>query len=569
MSVSNEFVNPAGSSTTGATAESTASSWWDRADAFIGVIGDRLNPILVKETRQALKSRQFTATFWLLLVFGAGWSFVGIMLRMPAVYYLPSGPDMLIGYFVILCVPLLLVVPFSAYRSLAMEKEDGTYELLSITSLSARHIVTGKLGSALMQMLVYYAALAPCIAFTYLLRGMDLGTILIILVGTFLVSLLLSAIGLTFAGMQQSKQWQALSSVLLLLLLISVAWGWGIGMISLIFTGRTAMDTVDFWYGVGFFLTMYTSFLALIITAAAAQNSFATDNRSTKIRAMMVAQLALFAGWMIFLWLKYEQGEFAIVIMTIGGIFWAIYGAMLTGEVAELSPRARRDLPQSFMGRTFLTWFNPGSATGYMLAVTTFATFVLTITSINTYGTASGNGGFYNPTQANTFGILMWSYMAFYLGLGRLIIAGLRKLSYFGLAAVVLIHVLLLVLSAAIPTFFQFWLEGFREPDYSTIQAMNWWWSLLEAGRRNTVMMDPTLYIASAAGLSMFALHLVLAAREVEKTRLATPERVTQDDYRAHGLATQFAGASMADIEPDKAADAIDVFADDDALDLN
>jgi hypothetical protein len=33
------------------------------------------------------------------------------------------------------------------------------------------------------------------------------------------------------------------------------------------------------------------------------------------------------------------------------------------------------------------------------------------------------------------------------------------------------------------------------------------------------------------AGLSMFAVNLVLAAREVEATRLETPERVQQDDY--------------------------------------
>ena len=56
-----------------------------------------------------------------------------------------------------------------------MEREDGTYELLSITSLSSRQIVTEKLGSSLIQMLVYYATLAPCIAFTYLFAGNGFG----------------------------------------------------------------------------------------------------------------------------------------------------------------------------------------------------------------------------------------------------------------------------------------------------------------------------------------------------------------------------------------------------------
>src|SRR5690606_21444363 len=40
--------------------------------------GERLNPILVKEARQALKSRQFTVTFTLMLVAAWVWSILGI-----------------------------------------------------------------------------------------------------------------------------------------------------------------------------------------------------------------------------------------------------------------------------------------------------------------------------------------------------------------------------------------------------------------------------------------------------------------------------------------------------------
>ena len=91
-------------------------SRWSVLEALLERTGEQLNPILVKETRQALKSRQFTVTFWLLLVFGAGWSFVGISILMPGVYYMPSGRFMLIGYYLILGIPLLLVSA-SAVRS--------------------------------------------------------------------------------------------------------------------------------------------------------------------------------------------------------------------------------------------------------------------------------------------------------------------------------------------------------------------------------------------------------------------------------------------------------------------
>ncbi|MHB8953051.1 MAG: hypothetical protein ACYC4U_08710 [Pirellulaceae bacterium] len=42
----------------------------------------------------------------------------------------------------------------------------------------------------LLQMLVYYSALSPCIAFTYLLRGVDIVTILLILFYTLWASVL-------------------------------------------------------------------------------------------------------------------------------------------------------------------------------------------------------------------------------------------------------------------------------------------------------------------------------------------------------------------------------------------
>ena len=89
--------------------------------------------------------------------------------------------------------------PAIRWRSLASEREDGTFELLSITALNSRQIVTGKLGSSVLQMLVYYSALAPCIVFTYLLQGIDIITIVLMLVLTMMISILLSAAGLVVA----------------------------------------------------------------------------------------------------------------------------------------------------------------------------------------------------------------------------------------------------------------------------------------------------------------------------------------------------------------------------------
>ena len=509
--------------------------WWIRVDQWLERAGERLNPILVKEARQALKSRQFVITFGLLLLCGLGWSLIGVALLLPGIYYTPSGPFMLIGYAIILTVPMLLIVPFSAYRSLAGEREDGTYELLSITTLSSRQIVTGKLGSAALQMLVYYSALSPCIAFTYLLRGVDVVTLAMVLFYTFLASVLLSAVGLLVATLSRARHVQVLLSVALLLGLAFVTLMWCIW--TAIFIGESAnmaIEDAEVWTVQGSILTACGSYLVLFLLAAAAQLSFASDNRSTKLRIAMLAQQVLFTGWMGYFWITYHWEELVFSLLAFSGVHWMLMGALLTGEWSVLSPRVKRQLPQSVLGRVFLTWFNPGSGTGYVFAVVNLGAVTLLTCAMAL--AAEGFGRWpVDVEETVLFGVLLCAYVAAYLGVGRLIALWLRRVLYFGLLLPLVVHVLLLALGVAVPSFLQAWLFGFAEfEDYSVLQAPNWAWTLIEAvdGRVQADPAVPILVVSSA--VVIFLVNLVVAAKEVEQEREAAPERVALDELQLH-----------------------------------
>ena len=106
----------------GETADS--SRWWNRLEAWLLRTSERLNPIVVKEARQALKSRQFTITFTLVLAAGWLWSILGLAMLGPSAYYSTHGQEMFFGYYIILSFSLLIIVPFGAFRSLAAERED-------------------------------------------------------------------------------------------------------------------------------------------------------------------------------------------------------------------------------------------------------------------------------------------------------------------------------------------------------------------------------------------------------------------------------------------------------------
>jgi hypothetical protein len=507
----------------------------DRLEQWLEPISERLNPILVKEARQALKSRQFSVTFALLLIAAWAWSVLGAVINMPEIYYAPTGDDMLIGYYFVLAVPLLIIVPFSACRSLATEREDGTFELLSITTLSSRQIVTGKLGSAILQMIVYYSALAPCIVFTYLLRGVDIITIVLLLLHTFLASVVLSAVGLMFAGLSGSRAWQMFLSVALLFTLIMAVWGWFVAVFALMYEIRFApYDEPEFWIANALAVTLYFTYLAIAILAAAAQNSFASDNRSTRIRVAIVVQMILFVGWITWLWNLIGDWEFICVMLMLAAIHLYVYGIFLTGESGRLSPRVKRNLPVTWAGRTLLTWFNPGSGTGYVfvvcnLAVLCAAAFVAVKTQ-EEFGFPNNRFAQNIPTgRAYVSMVLILEYVTLYLGIGRLCLLLVPRRERFGVALPLATHLLIAVCAILVPLSIQSFSRNLVLAGYTWLQIPNWGWTIVEAVDRGLPFPEVP-YVLGGMAIIVFLINLVLTAREIEVVRHETPIRVKRED---------------------------------------
>ena len=193
-------------------------------------------------------------------------------------------------------------------------------------------------------MLVYYSALSPCIAFTYLLRGVDIVTILLVLMHTFWVAVLLSAIGLLVATLSRQRHVQVLLSVALLIGLLIVTFMWWTGTLNLLraFLGF-GFDDSDFWIVQATILSMGLSYVVLFVLVAAAQLSFASDNRSTRLRVTMLAQQILFTAWMTYFWARYRTDESLLyVLLGCSAAHWMVMGALMTGEWTELSPRVLR-----------------------------------------------------------------------------------------------------------------------------------------------------------------------------------------------------------------------------------
>ena len=534
-------------------AGSPDSKWvrgWNWIEGRLAALAERANPILVKETRQALKSRQFTITFMVVLLFCWIVSFVGIAWVGPQIYYAAAGPGMLAAYYTILILPLTLVVPFTAFRSLAAEQEENTFDLLSITTLSSRQIVTGKLTSALVQMVVYLSAVSPCIAFTFLLRGVDAITVGMLLAVAVLGSVGLSMIALLIGAVARVRSTQVVISVALVLMLAGAGWGlWGLGII-IISEGSAIYRQSEFWLVAVVIMSIYITTFGLLHAAAAAQIAFVSENRSTPLRRWMMAQQACLCGWMAGLAYAVMEssgmrpsnffGELVIVTATLGSAYWFLMGAMMTGEWPHLSRRVQRSLPTNDAWRPFVSLLNPGPGAGYLFAVSNLTMLLLVaLAALVLADLVPGISSGRSAESAVYYAIFAWSYVVAFLGFGRLIINALRQWVYVPMTAAFLIHVILLATAIGVPTVIQMTSRELRNSGYTLWQMTNPVWTLGELASRgvNNVQAEVLVLILPTAAIIALLLNMRSVATELLLQKTPVPVRIIEDEAEIEAAA--------------------------------
>lgn len=515
----------------------TPPAWLGPFDRRLSRASQWLNPILVKEARQALKSRQFAITFALLLICGWGWSIVGVAMAGPAAGYTSTGPGMFVGYYMILAFPLLVIVPFGAFRSLASEQEDRTYELLCITALRPRQIISGKLGSALLQMLVYLSAISPCLAFTYLLRGISLPTILVVIFWTSLVSLGLSVIGLLLATMSTQRHWQVVASVAMIAGLMILFWIAAMIIVNMVvFDSDFPVNDPEFLVANGMLLTAYVTYFVLVFLAAAARITFASDNRSTKLRVVIAVQFMCLAAWSAGVIAYWKSFDWEVLLIGISFMLLHLFvtGALMTGESPELSLRVRRSLPRSFLGRVFLTWFNPGPGTGYLFTVSfALAGVCAAALGLLAAGVALVNTGRGSSREENVlaFAALGACYLIVYLGLGLLLVRSLRRWITIKPEIAAMVNVVLVVLGCVVPMVIQASSPAWYGSSYSLLHITNPFWSAMHVSDGPGLPFEtaPLLTLLGLAAAVVFVANLPTIVREVRAIRIATPQRVVDE----------------------------------------
>ncbi|SEM28633.1 ABC-type transport system involved in multi-copper enzyme maturation, permease component [Stigmatella aurantiaca] len=374
-------------------------------------LGERLNPLVVKEVRQGLRTRLFWVCFGLMLL---ACLLVALLAYgdMRGGSYRPKGQTYFFTFFVFLGLVHFFIIPYSAYRSLAREREDETWVLLTLTGLGPRRILRGKVASFLIQAGLYASAAGPFLLFSYYLNGIELPSILVVLGLGALWLVFLTVLGVCAATLAEGRLGRAfMHFVVLGVLAGGVAQGLG-GAFALSSGGARMMRDNDFFAVVGVAMWLMVSYGVLLFETAVSRLSLSTEDYTRGPRRALLLQMVLSALVVMGLWWQESQEqELAFAGGILGGLHLTLAGLFVATDVdGQARPLRAKTRAWSLL--------RPGALRGFRFIVVLLLAWTVFILLLqwDSPGTRTNRETLMLATGAGTAYVLLFLSVALLLG---------------------------------------------------------------------------------------------------------------------------------------------------------
>ena len=370
-------------------------------------INDSLNPIVVKELKQAVQGKFLIVVLMLLLVVQL--FTMGIFLAtQPASWSFNAGQNIFMILLGILSATCLLFVPAYTGIRLASERSDANVDLLFITTLRPRSIIWGKFLAALILTVLLYSACMPFMTFTYLLRGIDLLSIFVLLGFNFIVVATGIQCAILIGCLPTNRVFKAILGVLWLAAVVGI------------FSGTTALsgellnagigsrfDSWLFWRVALSVLGGGAALIGLLALLSTAAISPLSANRALPVR-VFVTTVWLLTGAGVAIW-SITLRNFAPVMA------WAVLHILLccsalfiaVSEREHLGQRVRQSIPREGVLRLLVFPFYSGAANGVV-----WSSIMILLTLLVAWGRST----FFSPHPLNEDDAA--EFMALITGLG-------------------------------------------------------------------------------------------------------------------------------------------------------
>jgi len=337
--------------------------------AWLDDKSDWLSPLVVKEVRQVVRGREFSLSFGASLVAGLAVAFVGAT---DAVAGGTAGNWTFVALMAFLAFLGLAVVPLGAFNALRRERIEQTFDLITLTALSSRRVVVGKLMAQAVRLTTLFAAMAPFVAMSFLLGGIDFVTIAISLVVLFLASLWVSALCVFLSALVRSR---ALSSVIFVGVGIAVLFAAGLAgsafralSMGVFFgaSGGSGVTTAQLLWTLAIMTTAWLVTMVNLLLLAVNRLSLPTEDSVTFLRLGFLAQLLLIIGWTLAYLFDPPGAPRAagIALAVLGGLHLTMVAAFAATESPTVPRRALIRMKSSSLQGWLVRLFGPGGGRG-------------------------------------------------------------------------------------------------------------------------------------------------------------------------------------------------------------
>ncbi|MBN1844705.1 MAG: hypothetical protein JW810_03410 [Sedimentisphaerales bacterium] len=327
---------------------------------------DWLNPIVVKELRQAVQGRFVLGLLilFLLVAVSVMWGF--IMSVDPDSLQTDTGREAFFFFWSVLLVTCLLFIPGHAGSRLTAECANDNTDLMFITTLKPAAIIRGKMVSALILVILIYSACLPFVTLTYLLRGIDILSIFIMLGFSLAVVVCGIQVAIFLACIPVSKGLKSalnLAGLLGMLSMIPLMIEMASGMLRFGFSGMM-MSGWNIWGPILTMLGFMLMGVGLLFVLSTAMITPSSANRAAPIRiyinAISLLGFVIAAAWSRSL----RQHEPLVMwcIVCIGLLCLTLLAG--ASERDRLGPRVARTIPRRLAGRILVFLWYSGSANG-------------------------------------------------------------------------------------------------------------------------------------------------------------------------------------------------------------
>ena len=409
---------------------------------------DLLNPIIVKELRQVVRGKFFWGVLILFLAFQCAVLSFSIADR--GLTSRSIGGETLAFLFGILFFASFVLIPIQNGFKFSTERNDGSDELLFITTITPETIIKGKFYAAMVFIFLLFSAFAPFMAMTFFLSGVDMPLTFL----TLFFALLISAAGamgqICFAALahdaQSNKAFRAIGGMAQMMAFFAIS--------------GTGADMVQ--YGTGRFIASSNASLLIISVvlfclaavyffyrAAASIIAPAGSNRMLPVRKcgllIWLGSLILSITWAI----QDNSARFLIAWATLICVGLVLATMVAISERDSLSERVAREIPVSPLKKRLAFLFFSGSAGGLAWVI---LIMLITLLAMNFFPQA------FKLNQTGDLvdvSVAMISFMGYCLGYG-LLAAFIRRIFFSSLVDVRntwIIMLLVTVFFSVVPMF--------------------------------------------------------------------------------------------------------------------